>query len=419
MFVSLFNLLMLGVRRKSTYNEAMSEKFTELEAAPQDPIMQANAEWPAFAREHPDAINTTIGVIIDPDAGKPWRPLTVQRALEHAATKIVEDQLYGYQPPAGSEDLLFGVKTMYDVTGTSESLAYQALGGTGALQLTKEALTSLLTGPKELLLDPGWPNHQRIFETDFDIKTYQHADYETGTYNHQAALDMLAEASDGATVLLQGHGYNDDGLDRTDQQWEDVLSAAVEKEMTVILDMAYVGLKNSYYSDFSPVWRAADKGLLTFANLSFSKNMGLYNERVGALLVVNADTVLGTQQASRFDQAVKRIIRRTVSSPPQLAAMAAGSMLQYGGFHDELIDVRNRLVANRTLLAETLPTFPIISNGSGLFTKLLPKGYTDTQYAYLQGAGIHALKNSRLNLGGIRLDQVERVGQTILQALEV
>ncbi len=397
----------------------MSEKFTVLEAAPLDPIMQANAAWPAFAREHPDAINTTIGVIIDPDSGKPWRPSTVQRALEHAATTIVEEQMYGYQPPAGNDELLYGVKTIYDVTGTSEPLAYQALGGTGALQLTKEALATLLAGPKELLLDPGWPNHQRIFETDFDIKSYEHADYETGTYNYQAALDMLAESSNGATVLFQGHGYNDDGLDRTEQEWEDVLSAAAKKEMTVILDMAYVGLNNSYYSDFSPVWWAADKGLLTFANLSFSKNMGLYNERVGALLVVNADTVLGTQQAARFDQAVKRIIRRTVSSPPQLAAMAAGSMLQYGNFHEELIDVRNRLDANRALLAETLPMFPTVGNGSGLFTKLLPKGYTDSQYAYLQGAGIHALKNSRLNLGGIRIDQVERVGQTILQALEV
>jgi aspartate/tyrosine/aromatic aminotransferase len=402
----------------------MIERYQDIPPAPLDPIMQANATWPGFKDRNPDAINTTIGVMIDPETGYPWRPACVVKALELEAQIIANHGDYGYQAPAGSQDLIDSIKAVYD-PGSHHAPAtiYQALGGTGALQLTKLALLELVPEPaqgnRQLVLDRGWPNHQNIFGSDFDITSYQHADYKAGLYNHEASVAALVAAPDRATVLFQGYGYNDDGLDRSTQEWGEVLAIAAEKEMTVILDMAYVGLTHTYYSDFTPIWNAVKKDLLVFANLSMSKNMGLYNERVGALMVLNADKHLGDEQAARFDQKIKKIIRGTTSNPPRLAAQAAAAMLTYGGFHDELIDVRNRLDANRALLAETLPMFPVIGNGSGLFTKLLPEGYTDAQYAYLQGAGIHALKNSRLNIGGLRLDQVERVGQTILQALEV
>ena len=49
----------------------MAERFNELPPTTVDQIMIANAQWPAFLAEHPDAVNTTIGVLIDPTWQKP------------------------------------------------------------------------------------------------------------------------------------------------------------------------------------------------------------------------------------------------------------------------------------------------------------------------------------------------------------
>ncbi len=404
-------------------------KFNELLSTPLDQIMVANAEWPDYQATHPGAINTTVGVLVDPVYSQPWQPRAVKEARERALHDAIAGGAFGYQNQTGYAaftsnvaELVFG-ENQY-LNNPQEILAYQTLGGTGALSLAKDVLAKLLAKPADtkppLILDAGWPNHVAIFDEAFDITTYEHMTSSTGTYNHQAAIDAFSNAPDGAVFLLQACGYNDDGMDRTQEQWDEILDIAQVKLATVILDSAYLGLADGFEEDRYPIEESLKRGLLTLVSFSASKNMGLYNERVGALLVANSQEVLGKEQSSRLKQLVAREVRKSVSSTPLIAAKAAAVAIVQPDYHEELGAVRDTLKQNRRAFATIVGDhLPEIGNGKGLFAKLLPAGFTTEQQKVLREGGVYALPNSRLNIGGLHSDEVVRVGQVVLEALSM
>jgi aspartate/tyrosine/aromatic aminotransferase len=405
-------------------------RFNQLPPAALDPIMLANAEWPEFKRARSDAINTTIGVLIDPEGDTPWRPRSVIEAQRVAEQHVSLEHRYGYQTPRGNELFLSRADTFFLNQETSDVHSYQTLGGTGALNLAKDTLKALMkpegNGKRHLTYDAGWPNHVPIFQDDFRMATYAHADYETGTYKHSLALETIDDALEGSVILLQVCGYNEDGLNRTQEQWDEVLDLAAANELVVILDAAYVGLVDGVREDTYPIQKAIQNGLFTFICTSMSKNMGLYNERLGALFIVNSAGHLGSEQSRNLDQAVRKIVRKTVSSTPLLAAETAATAFgdtdnniviskQYGA---DLGHARERLAATREIWVEVTDNqFPIVANGGGLFTKILANGFTEKQQESLKKDGILALPNSRINLGGLRMNQVGRVASAVMKAV--
>lgn len=400
----------------------MSSAWKKLPKKPLDEIMQANAEWPEFQKVHQDAINTTIGVLIDPDSGKLWRPAAITNALSQTLADIVETKRYGYQQPRGNARFLSETAKLVFGSSTRDLLAYQTLAGTGALSLAKELLEILVRPQKDaalsLLLDSGWPNHPAIFTSPYTITTYAHLD-ESGAYNHAAALEAARGMPQHAIFLLQVGGYNDDGADRSQEQWDEILAIAEEKQAVVILDTAYMGLAHGFETDRYPIVASVAKRLLTLVCFSTSKNMGLYNERVGALLIANSKVHLGESQMSNLDQAINRIVRRTISNAPLLAAEAAGLALASQKYFEELEQIRLNLIQNRQIFAEIIgEKAPYISSGNGLFTKLSPRGFSQEQLDYIRSNGILVLSNSRINLGGLQPGQIERVASTLREALD-
>ncbi len=389
--------------------------------------MTANAHWPEFRAKYPDAVNTTIGVILDSATMMPWQPKVVVQARLQALEEINRTHAYGYQTQIGHVEFLeeaakltFGVD-VYNQT-KEDIRAYQSLGGTGALFLAKETLCSFMTLNTQnvipLILDSGWPNHPAIFTDPFRISSYVHSDQESGRYNHQAALTAIEHSDEGSVLLLQTCGYNDDGADRTVEEWDEILDLAEKTKSVLVLDSAYMGLANGFEIDRYPIVQALKRGLLTFVCVSFSKNMGLYNERLGALFIVNAAAHIGTEQSYNLHQLVMRIVRRTISSQPLLAAAAAAKTLQQTSYYDELEAARQRIVTNRQALADQLvDKIPHVAEGKGLFTKLLADGFSTSQLRLLEERGILMLPNSRVNLGGMQLDQAKRVGAAIAEVL--
>lgn len=401
------------------------QSFKELPLNPLDQIMVANQEWPAFLAEYPDAINTTVGTLTDPNAARAWQPETVQYAREWALRDAIGGGSFGYQTQAGyaafnaavSEHILGD--EFYTKKREDSLFCFQTLGGTGALSLAKDSLRHFLAtddvAQPVLVFDSGWPNYQAIFGEDFELATYQHMN-DMGGYNHRAAVEAFEGAPEHAVFLVQTAGYNDDGLDRTKEEWDEILNIASRKDAIMVLDSAYLGLSDGLEKDRYPLEKAARVGLLTLVCFSASKNMGLYNERVGALMIINAPEVLGEEQATRFKQLIAREVRKTVSNPPLVAAKAAAVALGQGKFYDELEDMRRQLVQNRNEFATFIPG---AASGKGLFTKILPDGFTEAQQMFLKNQHIHVLPNSRINLGGVHKDQIERVGEAILGALQL
>lgn len=400
----------------------MAGIWKTLPDTPLDDIMLANAAWPEFQKRHKHAINTTIGVLVDPDSGNIWRPKIVSKLLEKTQKSIDSDTLYGYQKQAGNTGFLRSLADHIFSNAPEDLLAFQTLGGTGALSLTRDTLIALLPTQKDktipFILDGGWPNHLAIFNDPFKVFTYTHLD-ENGLYNHQAALHALQHAPASPVVLLQVCGYNDDGADRTTKQWDEILKAAKSKKATIILDAAYLGLAKGFSQDCYPLQQSLKLGLLTFVCVSTSKNMGLYNERLGALYVAHSSKQLGVKQSQNLDQTIARIVRRTISSAPQHVALAAHAVLQKDSYFKELEELRASLMANRQQFADIVgDKIPNIASGAGLFTKLLPGGFSNAQMDFLESEGVLALPNSRINLGGLRTKDVKRVASVVREALD-
>jgi aspartate/tyrosine/aromatic aminotransferase len=407
----------------------MTDRFNELPSTTVDQIMVANAQWPAFLAEHPGAVNTTIGVMIDPNDSSPWQPHSVKQARENALHDALGARAFGYQNQSGYDAYLAAVgeqvfgRDSY-IRNAPEILAFQTLGGTGALSLAKDVLEVVVkkdrNGHIPLVLDAGWPNHPAIFAEPFTVQHYQHMDAQTGAYNHQAALAAFSSAPDNAIFLLQTCGYNDDGMDRTPEEWDEILQIAQDKQATILLDSAYMGLVDGFDKDRYPIEKSMGRGLLTLISFSASKNMGLYNDRLGALFIANGRQNLGNDQFPRLNQVVGRSVRRTISSAPMVAAKAAATALQNADYLQELEEARGRLSANRELFGAIVDQeLPAVSRGSGLFAKMLSAGFSIDQQQVLAEAGILTLPNSRINLGGLHYNQVERVGLVVLKALKV
>jgi aromatic-amino-acid transaminase len=402
--------------------------YNRLPEAPLDPIMQAGAQWRQMLKTYPDPVNTTVGVLLDPlSNGNIWRPDTVVHALTESEQWTRTSKNYDYQPQAGNKAYLDGMaKLVLNQELGPHVIAAQALGGTGALTLAKKTFEALVPASKDsgkipLIFDDGWPNHRNIFGDSFAFGTYPRTDIEQ---NHHALMELIGSAEPNTAVLLQACGYNDDGIDRTKQQWDEVLDAIESKDLPLLIDAAYLGLANGLEDDRYAIRGAIDRGILTLVAASASKNMGLYNERVGALFIANADTRIGDSQQARLKQAVDKAVRGIYSSPSLYGAQAVGNMLARPIVRErymyELSAARMELNNTREELADILGNeFAFVRNGRGLFTKLVPTGFTQQQQDYLQQAGILTLPNSRLNIGGIAPHKVERVGTEILRALKL
>ena len=399
----------------------MNRNFIELPPTQVDPIVLANAQWPEFMARYDDPINTTIGVLLDPRTNAPWRPASVERALITAQEDINSIKLYGYQTQVGhaaflkaAGEFVFGE----EIVSEHGLLSYQSLGGTNTLNLVRDTLEQLMKQGQhgiQIFTDAGWPNHRAIFNAPFERVEYTHLNPDTRDYFHEAALDT-AKVAKAPVMLLQVCGYNDDGADRTNEQWDDMVEVAKQNNAVVILDSAYLGLANGLAQDRYAIQQFVDCGLLTFVCFSGSKNMGLYNERLGAVFIANAHQQLGPQQAANLDNVVRRVVRRTISSAPFHVAQAALSVLTDPAYYIELEVARGRLNGNRQILASQISdAFPAVATGRGLFTKLLADGFTSEQRKALTEQGILTLPNSRINIGGMTAGQTERVGAAIMQ----
>lgn len=90
------------------------------------------------------------------------------------------------------------------------------------------------------------------------------------------------------------------------------------------MDIAYQGLGSSMEDDAYGIRLFAEMGFDMLVCQSFSKNLGLYGERYGALNVVCSSS---TAAANVYDQ-LRCLIRWEFSSPPLYGARLADSILQ-------------------------------------------------------------------------------------------
>ena len=150
---------------------------------------------------------------------------------------------------------------------------------------------------------------------------------------------------------------------------------------------------------------------------SFSKNFGLYRERVGALSVVTGSPETAAVVLSRL----KRTIRCNYSNPPAHGAGIVTTILGdeqlRAGWVTELSEMRTRINDMRQALAHGLAEaapgqdFSVITRQRGMFSF---SGLTPEQVDRLKDEfGVYMVRNGRINVAGITNDNVARLCESI------
>ncbi|ASK69202.1 aromatic amino acid aminotransferase [Shewanella bicestrii] len=395
--------------------------FSQVVLAPADPILGLTDTFKADPRQ--DKVNLGVGIYKD-EAGQTPVLQSVKKAeallLEQEKTKnylgIEGVQTYNRVV----QELLFGEGSTLVTSGRAATA--QAPGGTGALRIAAEFLLRNTPSRTVWVSNPTWANHQNIFETaGLTVKEYGYYNASAHDIDFDGMMTDLANAQAGDIVLLHGCCHNPTGIDLTLAQWELVANLCADKQLVPLFDFAYQGFGAGIEEDAAGLRLVAAKVPELLVANSFSKNFGLYNERIGAVTVVAQN---GDEAVRAFSQ-VKRTIRANYSNPPAHGALIVSTILSDAALKalwvQELTEMRERIAEMRTLFVQSLKDegvtqdFSFISRQNGMFSF---SGLNKAQVARLKDEfGIYIVGSGRISVAGMTKTNMPLICKAIAQVL--
>ncbi|MGB0768326.1 MAG: aromatic amino acid transaminase [Phycisphaeraceae bacterium] len=399
--------------------------FQSVQPAPPDAILGLTEAFKADA--NPDKINLAVGVYKDEHGNTPT--LAAVTAAEKWLVDNEPTKAYlGIDGSPGygrsTRELLFGPGS--DLIDNGRAVTFQCPGGTGALRIAGDYLAGNHAGATLWLSDPTWANHHAIFQAaGLPTQTYAYLDAEANALDFDGMLSALDGVKPGDVVLLHGCCHNPTGVDPTLDQWRQIAERLQSIGAMPLIDFAYQGFAVDVEADAAglrEVLRICDEALVCS---SYSKNFGLYRERVGALTAVAANRT----QAAAVQSQVKATIRRNYSNPPAHGALVVERILDDAKLTqqwlDELADMRSRINGMRSDLRQALDHRGVVlgdpnasdgGNGfieqqNGMFTM---SGLSKDQVNALKADhAIYIVGSGRINVAGITPSNLDRLCDAI------
>ncbi|CAI7597629.1 unnamed protein product [Penicillium pancosmium] len=276
--------------------------FTNLPQIPTDEPFAVNGSY--IKDTHPKKVNLGIGVYRT-NKGDPW-PLRVVEDAEKAIYNAQDISRHEYLSIQGDReflrlaaDLVFDFDSTQSCAGTTHSslgrvTSIQTVSGTGANRLGAEFLTRNISPRNVWIPAPTWANHHTIWDlAGVPRKEYPYYNNATGEFNYEETLQTLRTSSSKNDILvLHACAHNPTGADPSREQWEGILDLCKEKGLIPFFDLAYQGFASGDVGkDGWAIRRFFEEGGIEFVVAqSFSKNFGLYGQRVGALHVVSSSS---------------------------------------------------------------------------------------------------------------------------------
>jgi aspartate aminotransferase len=292
----------------------------------------------------------------------------------------------------------------------------QTPGGCGALRVGAELIKAASTGATVHLSDPTWGNHAPLLGgCGVPLQRYPYYDPKTNRLQFEAMLQRLQSAPPGDVVLIHACCHNPTGADLDAAQWQVLADLLEQRRLIPFLDLAYQGFATSLDGDAAAVRMIAQRLPEVLIAVSFSKNLGLYRERVGSLTVVSENE----NRADAVHSRMLQIARSIYSMPPDHgAAIAAGIFANAqlkAEWIAELDAMRARIQDMRNLLADRLKevtgagSFDFIRTQRGMFSLLgvSPKAVERLREQH----HIYMTSDSRMNLAGIMPHNVTYVAE--------
>ncbi|UXN37680.1 aspartate/tyrosine/aromatic aminotransferase [Avibacterium paragallinarum] len=395
--------------------------FENINAAPADPILGLGEAFKADNRSN--KINLGIGVYKDAKGNTP-----IMKAVKAAEQRLLDvETSKNYLAIDGVAD--FNARTQVLLFGESSPIiknqrakTVQSLGGTGALRIAAEFIKRQTKAQNVWISTPTWPNHNAIFNAvGITIREYRYYDAERKALDWDNLIADLSNAGEGDVVLLHGCCHNPTGIDPTPEQWQQLAEMSAKNGWLPLFDFAYQGFANGLEEDaFGLRTFAANHKELLVAS-SYSKNFGLYNERVGAFTLVAENKEIAATALTQ----VKSIIRTLYSNPASHGASTVALVLADPALREEwtneLTEMRDRIKAMRHQFVELLKEygakqdFSFIEEQNGMFSF---SGLTPEQVDRLKEEfAIYAVRSGRINVAGITEKNIRTLCESIVKVL--
>lgn len=393
--------------------------FENIPLAPPDPVLGLNVAFKKDARA--EKINLGVGSYKTSESAS--FVLNCVRQAEEFLVKAGLDK--EYLPIDGDEEflrctrsLVFGEKL--SATHSDRILGVQALGGTGGLRIGGDFLFRH-SSKKIYIPDLTWINHKPVFTAaGMDVEQYPYFDASRLAFDFSRLCSFIRSMVPGSVIVLQASCHNPTGTDPSPEQWKELASLIHQQGLLPFFDFAYQGFGEDIEEDAFSIRLFANVFEEMIVAYSFSKNFGLYGERVGALFIQAASS----NSVEKARSQMKIVVRQNYSNPPCHGARIVKTVYEN---HDlrrlwqiELKQMRERVMVMRRTFASGLAAkkngaglnFDAVNNQTGLFAFL---GLGKDQVSRLiREYGIYLPDNGRINLAGLNSNNMEYVIDAIL-----
>ena len=396
--------------------------FDALPLAPPDAILGLGE---AFKKDpNPKKINLSVGVYKDERGETP-----ILASVKDAERQLLEkEKSKGYLSIEGLaeygsrvQELLFGAG--HEILTSGRAVTAQTPGGTGALRVAADLLRKHYPTAKVWVSKPTWANHPAIFAAaGQQVETYSYIDAAGQGLDFSAMLAALKQIPAGDIVLLHACCHNPTGIDPTAEQWREISKVMAERKLLPLVDFAYQGFGDGLAEDAAGLRELAKVNPELLVCSSFSKNFGLYGERVGALTLV-AGSADSAQQALTQ---VRVGIRTNYSNPPihggaLVAAVLSDPKLRQQ-WDQEVAAMRTRIHQMRKLFVETMKAkapkhdFSFIARQRGMFSF---SGLSNLQVDELRTKhAVYVVGNGgRINVAGMTANNMQALCDAIAAVL--
>jgi aspartate aminotransferase len=392
--------------------------FENLDRLNSDSILglMANFRADAFSQK----VDLGVGVYRDLSGNTP-----VLESVRRAEQLVLASQTTkSYVGAAGREEFNSAVEEL--VLGVSHvarserrARTVQAAGGCGALRVGAELIRAAAPSAAVHVSDPTWGNHTPLLgSSGLRLERYPYYDAKSHELRFDAMLERLDRAPAGDVVLVHACCHNPSGADLTMVQWRTLAELLRRRRLIPFLDLAYQGFGADLTADAAGVRLVTETTPESLIAVSNSKNLGLYRERVGALIVVGENE----SRADAVHSHVLQIARSIYSMPPDHGAAIAACIFANPTLRQswivELAAMRDRIQHMRALLAAHLRavtddgSFDFIQAQRGMFSLL---GVSGTAVDALRDKHhIYMTADSRMNLAGITPHNVAYVAESIV-----
>ncbi|MFO0868860.1 MAG: amino acid aminotransferase [Pirellulales bacterium] len=392
--------------------------FEALTVAPPDPILGLND---AFRKDsHPHKVNLSVGVYKDAAGNTP-----ILQCVKEAERRLLESESNkSYLPIEGSpaygklvRELLFG--TNHEIVTSGRAVTAHTPGGTGALRVAADFIKRKLPVAKVWFSKPTWDNHLNIFSSaGLPVDSYAYIDTAGQGLDFPGLLAALEAIPAGDAICLHAGCHNPTGIDPSPEQWRQIADVVQRRGLLPLVDFAYQGFGAGLAEDAAGLRELARPGQELLVCSSFSKNFGLYNERVGALTVVAPSAAAADAALSH----VKVCIRVNYSNPPchgaAIVATVLGDATLRSQWEGEVAEMRQRIARMRQLFVDTMKQkspgrdFSFICRQRGMFSF---SGLTPLQVDELRTKhGVYIVVNGgRINVAGMTEGNIDSLCSAI------